>query len=183
MFFQKSDATILWMNFFLKTSKKQFLLKNWSFCCIHAIILWTELKYIFSEDYNFSSNLQPLEKGKVWISNQKLETRRVEVPERMSATAHFQRLVIFESWFRGQEEHHNCYRADQLWFSLNQGCLELEKSWLISRVLERIHFKLALIFLALKHWVFSAAQRALFYPASTLIFTRVRSDESARSGH
>ena len=53
-----------------KQAKKHFFLgKLWSFCCVYATILWTELKFLLQKiqsrnfnKFNFSSNLQPQEK-------------------------------------------------------------------------------------------------------------------------
>ena len=74
---------------------------------------------------------------------------RVEVPEIISAE---QRCFIVLTFFSADSEDMKkisadqlFFGADQLWFSLNQRCSELKNS--------------ALIFLALKHWIFSAEQR------------------------
>ena len=95
---------------------------------------------------------------------------RVEVPEVISAE---QCCFIVLTFFSADSENMKnisadqlCFRADQLWFSLNQRCSELKnsalfQSWtaLFQREIALNQRCSALIFLALKHWIFSAEQR------------------------
>ena len=97
-------------------------------------------------------------------------TTRVEVPEINSAE---QRCFIVLTFFSADSEEMKnisadqlCFSADQLWFSLNQRCSELKNSALFqswTALFQRetaLHQRCsALIFLALKHWIFSAEQR------------------------
>ena len=100
---------------------------------------------------------------------QKLGTR-VEVPEVISAE---QRCFIVLTFFSADSENminisadQLCFRAGQLWFSLNQRCSELKNSALFQRWTALFQRQIALnqrcsalIFLALKHKIFSAEQR------------------------
>ena len=95
---------------------------------------------------------------------------RVEVPEIISAE---QRCCIVMTFFSADSEDMKkisadqlCFSTDQLWFSLNQRCTELKnsalfQSWtaLFQRETALNQRCTALIFLALKHWIFSAEQR------------------------
>ena len=88
---------------------------------------------------------------------------RVEVPEVISAE---QRCFIVFTFFSADSENminnsadQLCFRADQLGFSLNQGCSELKNSALLQRQAALNQRFSALILLALKHRIFSAEQR------------------------
>ena len=117
------------------------------------------------------------------VGTLKLTTSRVEVPEVISAE---QRCFIVLTFFSADSENminisadQLCFRAEQLWFSLNQRCSELKnsalfQSWtaLFQRETALTQRCSALIFLALKHWIFRA-DSALIYSESALIFTCV----------
>ena len=104
-----------------------------------------------------------------WHSG-KTRGTRAEVPETINAE---QRLFIVLTFFSADSENMKnissdqlCFRADQLWFSLNQRCSELKssalfQSWtaLFQREAALNQRCSALIFTALKHWIFSPEQR------------------------
>ena len=130
-------------------------------------------------------------------------TSRVEVPEIISAE---QRCFIVLTFFSADSEEMKnisadqlCFSADQLWFFLNQRCSELKnsalfQSWtaLFQRETALNQRCSALIFLALKHWIFSAEQRwftlnQLWYLHMWMRLSKydnvVWSAENARNGH
>ena len=108
---------------------------------------------------------------------------RVEVAEVISAE---QRCFIVLTFFSADSENminisadQLYFRADQLWFSLNQRCSEMKNSALFQSWIALFQRETALnqrcsalIFLALKHWIFSA-DSALIYSDAALIFTHV----------
>ena len=150
------------------------------------------IRFSFLSDYPFDDNYfmvlltLPLT---VFSCAQKachLITTRVEIPEVISAEQRCFRVLTF---FSADSENminisavQLCFRADQLWFSLNQRCSELKnsalfQSWtaLFQRETALNQRCSALIFL-LWNIGFSAlnsADSALIYSESALIFTHV----------
>ena len=84
---------------------------------------------------------------------------RVEVLERISSEQRLFRFLAFLSADSEKIENISdnqwCFRADQFWFSLNQGCSELKKSALFQRESALNQRYSALFFLPLKHRVVS----------------------------
>ena len=86
-------------------------------------------------------------------------TPRVEIPEMISSEQRFFRDLTFFSAdsenMKNINADQHCFRADQLWFSLNQRCPELKNSALFQResALNKLWIR------DLKHWGFSAEQR------------------------
>ena len=88
---------------------------------------------------------------------------QVEVPVIFSSEQRcFRVLTIFSAEtgnIKNISADQLCFRADQFRFSLNQGCSEPKNSALVQRESALILGCSALVFLAAKHWAFSADQR------------------------
>ena len=116
-YLQKSDTTILRMNFYLKTSKKILLEELWFlmlYVCYHFIILWTDRKFLFEQKIetwsfsnSFSSKFRSLERNLVfglgpetWYTPRKPFLKKFMVTTEFRYESPVNRRNPMERWYR-----------------------------------------------------------------------------------